>query len=119
MKFYTQRDFELEPAGAGVVQQPPLLSEESLEADFFKGLVDVHFDIRIFVILKLKPAPIFMFAHRAHLSPLIPSCCFVIFQFSKGAGIKFVSATITVPFNPCQRLAINCLVMANFKDHVI
>ena len=59
-----------------------------------------------------------MFAHRAHLIPLIPSCCFVIFQFSKGAGIKFISATITVPFNPCQYLAINCLVMANFKDHV-
>ena len=70
---------ELEPAGAGVVQQPPLLSEESLEADFFKGLVDVHHDGRIFVILKLKPALLFMFAHRAHLSPLIPSCCFVIF----------------------------------------
>ena len=33
---------ELEPAGAGVVQQPPLLGEESLEADFFKGLVDVQ-----------------------------------------------------------------------------
>ena len=66
----------------------------------------------------LKPPPLFMFAHRAHLSPLIPSCCFVIFQFSQGAGIKFISATITVPFNPCQHLAINCLVMANFKDHV-
>ena len=58
MKFYTKRDLKLEPAGAGVVQQPPLLSEESLEADFFKGLVDVHFDGRIFVILKLKPAPL-------------------------------------------------------------
>ena len=39
---HKERDFELELAGAGVVQQPPLLGEESLEADFFKGLVDVQ-----------------------------------------------------------------------------